>query len=139
MSLGEQGREHQFSYREDLEYLEYARSGISALPVPIGGVLTQYQLLEGMLIGSASNYADFLVRDIWGDNVTFAAAAVSYVSRYGLHGISMVEPTGIDRRNTATPSALIALGRHALSNDVISEIVVKLRIGPSTVAEASRA
>ncbi len=40
-------------------------------------------------------------------------------------GITVVEPTGIDPRNTASPEALIALAKRALADPVIAEIVAK--------------
>ncbi|WP_018133783.1 hypothetical protein [Acaricomes phytoseiuli] len=128
LNIGEQGPQYNFGYAEDLEYVQYSRRGQSALPVPVGGVLTQYQLLEGILVGSASNYADFLVREMWGGNDAFTTAASSFLQRNGLNEITMVEPTGFDRRNTATPSALITLGRLALADPVIAEIVAKASI-----------
>ncbi len=76
-----------------------------------------------MLLGSACNYADILVTDIWGDDAAYAQAAGEFLAARGLDGISVVEPTGIDPTNTATPSALIELGRQALEDRVIAEIV----------------
>lgn len=120
---GEQGGDYWFTEEWDIAYRDYIARGESALKIPVDGMLTQHQLLQGMLIGSACNYADILVTSIWGDEAAFATAAAAFVSENGLDGIAMVEPTGIDARNTATPEALIELGRLALENPVIAEIV----------------
>ena len=40
----------------------YRRSDQSALDVPVGGMLTEYQMLQGTLLGSANNYIDRLSR-----------------------------------------------------------------------------
>ncbi|WRH19049.1 hypothetical protein GC092_09955 [Microbacterium sp. JZ37] len=120
---GEQGGDYWFTEEWDIAYRDYIARGESALKIPVDGMLTQHQLLQGMLIGSACNYADILVTSIWGDEAAFATAAAAFVSENGLDGITMVEPTGIDTRNTATPEALIELGRLALENPVIAEIV----------------
>ncbi|GLJ62268.1 D-alanyl-D-alanine carboxypeptidase [Microbacterium barkeri] len=120
---GEQGGDYWFTEEWDIAYRDYIARGESALKIPVDGMLTQRQLLQGMLIGSACNYADILVTSIWGDEAAFATAAAAFVSENGLDGITMVEPTGIDTRNTATPEALIELGRLALENPVIAEIV----------------
>ncbi|WP_456284990.1 D-alanyl-D-alanine carboxypeptidase family protein [Microbacterium sp. JZ101] len=120
---GEQGGDYWFTEEWDIAYRDYIARGESALKIPVDGMLTQRQLLQGMLIGSACNYADILVTSIWGDEAAFATAAAAFVSEKGLDGITMVEPTGIDTRNTATPEALIELGRLALENPVIAEIV----------------
>ncbi|WP_261165380.1 hypothetical protein [Microbacterium sp. Marseille-Q6965] len=123
LAAGEQGDEYHFVSRWNASYEEYLARGESALPVPAGGTLTQFQLLQGMLIGSACNYADILVIEIWGDDAAFAAAADAYLDRHGLDEITIVEPTGIDPRNTATAAALIELGRLAMAHPVIAEIV----------------
>ncbi|WP_421075325.1 MULTISPECIES: D-alanyl-D-alanine carboxypeptidase family protein [unclassified Microbacterium] len=120
---GEQGGDYWFTEEWDIAYRDYIARGESALKIPVDGMLTQHQLLQGMLIGSACNYADILVTSIWGDEAAFATAAAAFVSENGLDGITLVEPTGIDTRNTATPEALIELGRLALENPVIAEIV----------------
>lgn len=120
---GEQGGDFWFTEEWDVAYRDYLARGESALKIPVDGMLTQHQLLQGMLIGSACNYADILVTSIWGDEAAFASAATAFVTGNGLEGITMVEPTGIDARNTATPEALIELGRLALENPVIAEIV----------------
>jgi D-alanyl-D-alanine carboxypeptidase (penicillin-binding protein 5/6) len=120
---GEPGDVYHFISRWNASYEEYLARGESALPVPAGGTLTQYQLLQGMLMGSACNYADILVTEIWGDDAAFAAAAGAFLVENGLDGIVVVEPTGIDPADTATAAALIGLGRLAMADPVIAEIV----------------
>ena len=122
---GAQGDTFTITHQDDLRYIEAVRRGQSALAVPVGGTLTQYQLLEGMLIGSACNYADFLVDHIWDSNDAFVTAAASFLRRNHLDGITMVEPTGFDPHNTATPAALVKLGRLALADPIVAGIVVK--------------
>ena len=93
--------------------------------MPVGGSLTQYQLLEGMLVGSANNYADRLAGNLWPTDAVFANAANSWLSAHGVPGVTVVEPTGLDPRNTASPEALIALAQKAMAEPVIAEIVAK--------------
>ncbi|GAA4762839.1 D-alanyl-D-alanine carboxypeptidase family protein [Microbacterium gilvum] len=125
---GETGGDYWFTEEWDAAYREYLARGESALKIPVGGMLTERQLLDGMLVGSACNYADILVASIWGDEAAFAEAAARFVDTHGLDGITMVEPTGIDPRNTATPAALIALGRLALAHPVVAEIVAQTAV-----------
>ena len=120
---GEQGPLYRFGYADRAEYWEFRDRGESALDVPVGGTLSEYQLLQGMLIGSAGNYADRLAGSIWGSDAAFADAAGDWLVRHGIDGITVVEPTGIDPRNAATPDALLALGRRALADPVIAGIV----------------
>lgn len=128
LAPGDTGPGYHFVEKWNDSYEQYLARDESALPVPAGGVLTQYQLLQGMLLGSACNYADILVEEIWGDDATFAAAATEFLAAQGIEEITVVEPTGIDPANTATPSALIELGRLALADPVIAEIVAMPKV-----------
>lgn len=123
LRVGQGGDVYTFSAKWAHNYDEYVARGQSALKLPVGGTATQYQLIQGMLVGSACNYADVLVTTVWGSQEAFAPAAEAFLTANGLDGITMVEPTGFDARNTATPAALIALGRLALANPVIAQIV----------------
>lgn len=123
LALGEQGPEFRFSYRDSVEYWDYRRSDQSALDVPVDGVLTEYQLLQGTLLGSANNYIDRLASEIWGSNREFASAAETWLRERNLTGITVVTPSGFDERNVSTPESLIALGELAMQNPVFAEIV----------------
>ena len=128
LAPGEQGPEYRFGYADMLEYWDYRARGESALDVPIDGVLTQYQMLEGILVGSANNYADRLASSIWPSDQVFASAARSWLAAHGIPGVTVVESTGIDLGNTATAEALIPLAKKAMENPVVAEIVAKQAI-----------
>lgn len=123
LAPGEQGPEFSFTYADSVRYWDYRISDQSALDVPVGGVLTEYQLLQGTLLGSANNYIDRLASEIWGSNREFATAAEAWLGERGLSGITVVTPSGFDERNVATPEALVALGEMAMRNPVFAEIV----------------
>ena len=110
-----------FTFGDSLQYWNYLRNGESALDVPAGGSLTQYQLLEGMLIGSANNYADRLASNLWPSDRVYADAANAWLESHGVSGVRVVEPTGIDTRNRATPEGLLTLAEKAMANPVIAE------------------
>lgn len=123
LAVGEQGPEFRFTARDNYAYWDYRANGESALDVPVGGTLTQYQLMQGMLIGSANNYADRLAGNLWPTDAVFADAANTWLAAHGVSGVTVVEPTGLDPRNTATPEGLIALAKRAMADPVIAEIV----------------
>ncbi len=125
LAPGEQGPEYSFTWRDSSAYWQYRARAESALDVPVGGTLTQYQLLEGMLIGSANNYADRLALDLWPTDAVFANAAADWLDEHGVDGVTVVDPTGIEKGNTASPAALLTLAQRALQNPVIAEIVAK--------------
>jgi D-alanyl-D-alanine carboxypeptidase (penicillin-binding protein 5/6) len=123
LAPGEQGPEFGFDRGDSAEYWQYRVSDQSALDVPVNGVLTEYQLLQGTLLGSANNYIDRLSQEIWGSDDQFADAAEVWLRERGLDGITVVNPSGFDERNVATPEALIKLGEWAMKNPVFAEIV----------------
>ncbi|MFT4137134.1 D-alanyl-D-alanine carboxypeptidase [Microbacterium sp.] len=123
LAVGEQGPSYAFTEADQEDYLTYLYRDESALDVPVDGTLTQYQLLQGMLIGSAGNYADRLVTELWGSTESFVLDAQAWLTGHGIAGITIVDPTGLDPANAAAPAALIALAHEALSNPVIAEIV----------------
>ncbi|WP_144874876.1 D-alanyl-D-alanine carboxypeptidase family protein [Microbacterium sp. 1.5R] len=137
---GEQGPEFAFTRADNLAYWDYRRSDQSALDVPVGGTLTEYQLLQGTLLGSANNYIDRLTREIWGSNAAFADAAQVWLRDRGLEGITIATPSGFDARNTATPEALVALAERAMQNPVFAGIVSTVSVdlpGAGTVVNTN--
>nr|WP_154924232.1 D-alanyl-D-alanine carboxypeptidase [Microbacterium testaceum] len=123
LAPGEQGPTYAFTQADSADYWQYRARGESSLDVPIDGSLTELQMLQGMLIASANNYAQRLASDLFGTDAEFSAAANQYLTERGIEGITIVNPTGIEAGNTATPAALIALAERALANPVIAEIV----------------
>lgn len=123
LQVGEQGPEYGFTYGDSINYWDYLRADQSALDVPVDGVLTEYQLLQGTLLGSANNYIDRLARELWGTDEQFARAASEWLAERGLSGITIVTPSGFDEGNVATPEALLQLGERAMQNPVFAEIV----------------
>ncbi|GAA5196229.1 D-alanyl-D-alanine carboxypeptidase [Microbacterium jejuense] len=125
LAVGEQGPSYRFTSADGNAYWQYLRSGESALDVPVGGSLTEYQMLQGMLIGSAGNYADRLAQDLFPSDAVYATAANEWLTAHGVPGITLYEPTGIDKRNRASAESLIPLAQKALENPVIAEIVAQ--------------
>lgn len=123
LAVGEQGPEFSFTWSDSVEYWDYRRSDQSALDVPVDGVLTEYQMLQGTLLGSANNYIDRLSDEIWGSDTAFASAAATWLGDRGLDGITIATPSGFDDRNTATPESLVALAEVAMQNPVFAGIV----------------
>jgi len=123
LQLGEQGPEFAFSYGDSIDYWDYRRGDQSALDVPVDGVLTEYQMLQGILLGSANNYTDRLAREVWGSDDEFRDAAAAWLAERGLSDITIVTPSGFDEGNVATPDALLRLGERAMQNPVFAEIV----------------
>lgn len=123
---GEQGPEIGFGFADQNEYWAYTYRNESALEVPVDGTLTEYQLLEGILLGSAGNYLNKLIDYAWDyDRDAFVLEALGWLEENGIDGISLVEPTGIRPDNVGTPSAILRVAEVAMQHPVVAEIVAK--------------
>ncbi|ALJ21708.1 D-alanyl-D-alanine carboxypeptidase family protein [Microbacterium sp. No. 7] len=123
LAPGEPGPAFDFTWDDSDEYWEFLGRDESALDVPAEGSLSLYQMLQGVLIGSAGNYTERLARTYWPGEGEFAAAASDWLARQGLTGIAVVEPTGIDEANAGDAASLVALSRLAMAHPVVAEIV----------------
>lgn len=123
LKVGEQGPSFSFTRADQREFWKYRRQNQSSLDVPVGGSLTEYQMLQGVLLGSANNYIDRLARELWGSDHAFADAATRWLQSKGLDGISLDTPSGFDKNNVASPEALLRLGELAMRNPVFAQIV----------------
>ena len=126
LAPGEQGPSYTFTWDDYQDYLyNYLWTGQSSLDVPVDGTLTQYQMLEGILLGSANNYADRMMREVWGSQEAFAADAAAWLERNGFTDTTIVGPSGIERENRSTSAEVLRLSQLALENPVVAEIVAK--------------
>lgn len=104
-------------------YDKYYVLGATIAAMPIGSSMSQRQALEAMLLVSASNYAEAVSTWAFGSQGSFLRATRDWLAANGLTATTIVEPTGIDPRNTSTPTDLVTLGKIALANPVIAQIV----------------
>ncbi len=123
LAVGETGPEYAFGSADRSAYQSTRSRGESATPVPVGGSLNEFQMLQAILIASANNYAQRMADQFWPSDAVFARAAAEWLSAHGVSGVTIVEPTGIDPGNTATPAGVVALSRKALEHPVIAQIV----------------
>ncbi|MFT4211770.1 MAG: D-alanyl-D-alanine carboxypeptidase [Microbacterium sp.] len=104
-------------------YDAYYVRGATIAAMPTGTVMSEHDALATMLIPSASNYAEAVSTWAYGSQSAFLRAVRSWLSEHGMNDTTIVEPTGIDDRNTSTPTDLITLGKVAAADPVIAEIV----------------
>lgn len=104
-------------------YDAYRRVNGKVLPVRAGQVFTERELLELTLIESANNYSTSLANWAFGSEQAFVREARSWLAEQGLPGIRVVDATGLSPDNRATAADLVELGRIALADPVVAEIV----------------
>ena len=97
----------------------------SVLPVAVGEQLSQYQLLQGLLLPSASNYADMLARWDAGDVATFVSRMNMRAAALGMSATHYADVSGFSPLSVSIPSDLVTLGRTAMQQPVFAEIVAQ--------------
>lgn len=104
-------------------YDKYYVLGATIAAMPIGSSMSQRDALATMLIPSASNYAEAVSTWAFGSQGSFLRATRDWLAANGLTGTTVVEPTGLDPRNTSTPTDLIAIGKLAAAHPAVAQIV----------------
>ena len=103
-------------------YDKYYVLGATIAAMPTGSSMSQRDALATMLVPSASNYAEALSTWAFGSQRGFVGATRDWLAANGLSGTTIVEPTGIDPRNTSTPTDLITIGKLAAANPAVARI-----------------
>jgi D-alanyl-D-alanine carboxypeptidase (penicillin-binding protein 5/6) len=92
-------------------------------PVRSGLTLTQRDVLNLVLIESANNYAESLAIWAYGSEAAYLDAAHRWLSKNSLRQTTIADTTVMRPANASTTGDLIQLGKLALANPVVSEIV----------------
>ncbi|MES2172247.1 MAG: D-alanyl-D-alanine carboxypeptidase [Actinomycetota bacterium] len=122
-STSDEGPTLTFSKVDSDLYDKYYVQGASVEPMKTNSSMSEQDALKTMLVASACNYADAVSTWAYGSQGAFLSATKAWLTAHSLSGTTMVEPTGLDDRNTSTPADLVAIGKLALANPVIAAIV----------------
>ncbi|MCA9328007.1 serine hydrolase, partial [Candidatus Saccharibacteria bacterium] len=106
----------------DLYNAEIGRNG-SRLYVEPGEQLSEYQLLQAMLIPSANNIANTLAVWAFGSLDAYQTYATNFAQRHELVRTHIgTDASGFDPSTTSTANDLAKLGQLAVANPVLAEI-----------------
>jgi len=98
-------------------------SGQSVVAVKAGERLSERAALQGLLVGSANNFAPILARWDAGSSAAFVARMNRKAAALGLDHTHFVDPSGLAPGNTGTAEDMTRLGTDALANPTIAQIV----------------
>ncbi|CAN5381534.1 hypothetical protein BH09ACT4_BH09ACT4_04330 [soil metagenome] len=112
-----------FSKADHALYDKYYLLDATIASMPTGSSVSEHDALEAMLVASACNYAEAVAGWAFGSQGAFLVATQKWLKANHLTHTTMVEPTGIDARNTSTPKDLITLAKLAMADPVIAQIV----------------
>lgn len=104
-------------------YHNYASLGGSVVPVAVGEQLTEYQVIQAILLPSANNLADSLAIWAFGSLTNYANYANKMLADYKLFNTYVgTDANGFSPTTTSTASDLVRLGELSIGNPIISEI-----------------
>lgn len=95
----------------------------SVVPVLAGEQLTEYQLLEGLLLPSGSNFAEMLANWTAGSVPTFVNAMNARATALGMTATHYADPSGFSPQSVSIPADLIKLARVAMKLPALAAVV----------------
>jgi len=119
----EQGPGILFTQADEAIRESYRARGGDVYPIKVGATLSERQVLTIALVPSANNYARALADWAYGSEAAFLPVANAWLKSNGLTSTTLTDSIGLNPQNTSTPTDLIALGKLALANPVIAELV----------------
>jgi D-alanyl-D-alanine carboxypeptidase (penicillin-binding protein 5/6) len=106
-------------------YVAERNQNESVLPVVVGERLNEYQLLQGLLLPSASNFADLLAAWDVGSVPAFVGRMNARASALGMSATHYADVSGFSPLSVSIPSDLITLAQTAMRQPVLAQIVAQ--------------
>lgn len=135
LALGEEGPQISFTAADAGLYTAYLRRNGKVEPVRSGLVFTEHQVLQLTLVASANNYTASLVNWAFGSEDAFLPIARAWLDAHGLANTTLTDATGMNAENRSTASDLVELGKIALADPIVSQIVATAHISIPGVGE----
>jgi len=88
-----------------------------------GEVLSELQLLEGVLVASANNVAPILAQYDAGSQAAFVATMNGTAQALGMSRTTYTDPSGLDPTTVSTAADQLRLAKQAMANPVFARIV----------------
>ncbi len=105
-------------------YNNYAAQDGSLVPVSAGEQISEYQMLQSIMLPSANNIADSMALWAFGSLKAYGTAANTYLTQHGLTNTRVGEDaSGLSPTTTSTAQDLVKLGKLAMNEPVLSKIV----------------
>ena len=123
LNPGETGPVIELTAADEERWLEMVAQDQSSLPVYAGQRLTQLQLLQGLLIPSANNYAEILAAWDAGSVAAFVDKMNAEAASLGMDDTTYADTSGFSSATVSTPADQLILARTAMRDPVFASIV----------------
>jgi serine-type D-Ala-D-Ala carboxypeptidase (penicillin-binding protein 5/6) len=132
---GQMGNMITLSAQDEQYYWDYIAIQGTVTPVTAGLQMSQYEVLQTMLLASSNNMADTLVDYYFESKQEYVNYANNLLKEMGFVDTKVSDTTGFSPDNVSTPSELLLLGKKSLENPVIAEIVAQKQATVSVAGE----
>lgn len=139
LKKGQTGPSIPITAEDEQRYRTYLAQDGSVTPVKIGVPLSEYQMLQAILLPSANNVSDTLAVWAFGSLPAYSQAANQYLAKQGLVGTKVgSDASGLAPDTVSTAAELVKLGKLAMQNEVIADIVGQAEVTNFPVAGTIR-
>ncbi|HET9848659.1 MAG TPA: D-alanyl-D-alanine carboxypeptidase [Candidatus Dormibacteraeota bacterium] len=125
LAANEPGPVLSVSQSDVANYYAERNQGESVLPVTAGEQLSEYQLLQGLMLPSASNFADMLANWDAGGVAAFVGRMNARAAALGMTATHYADVSGFSPASTSIPADLIRLAQMAMHLPVFAQIVAQ--------------
>lgn len=123
LAIGASGPSITITQADYQSYLQQSAAVDSVMAVAPGEVMTEYQMLEGLLIPSADNIGTALARWDAGSTAAFVVKMNAMAKRLGMTSTHYTDPSGLDPRTVSNTRDQIKLAQLLEKNPTLSQIV----------------
>lgn len=116
------------SASDQTEAYEEVEAGDSSIPVQAGEVLSERQLLDGLLVHSANNFGDVLARWDAGSVAAFVSKMNATAASMDMRDTYYADPTGIDAHSVSTAVDELRVASAAMSIPTFAAVVAQSTI-----------
>lgn len=121
---GEQGPLITITERDVALYNSYMARDGSVVQVVAGEQMSEYQMLQAIMLPSANNISDTLAIWAFGSLENYSKHANEYVEKLGMRDTNVgSDASGLAPDSVSTAKDLVKLGEAAMKNPVLAEIV----------------
>lgn len=103
-------------------------AGATSVPVQTGEVLTERQLLNGLLVHSANNFADALANWDAGNVGAFVARMNAMAVTLGMHNTHYADPNGLSAQSVSSAADQLRVAVKAMSLPTFAAVVSQTSI-----------
>lgn len=123
LQAGQSGPVIELTARDAQRWLEMLAQDQSSLPVTAGQRLTQLQLLQGLLVPSANNYAEILANWDAGSVSAFVQKMNAEAQTLGMKDTRYADTSGFSAASVSTPADQLILARAVMADPIFASIV----------------